>query len=104
VFLVYFILFMMVALNPWRSTANILSWLYKQSLSDTPFVISSMEVEDGLKPGTATQICSTKRIEPISVMIAIVTAIIAASVVTIFTAVELEKLKAKQQKADIVVN
>jgi hypothetical protein len=42
-----------------------------------------------------------KRIEPISVMIAIVTAIIAASVVTIFTAVELEKLKAEQQKADI---
>jgi hypothetical protein len=43
-----------------------------------------------------------KRIEPISVMVAIVTAIIAASVVTIFTAVELEKLKAEQQKADIV--
>jgi hypothetical protein len=43
-----------------------------------------------------------KRIEPISVMIAIVTAIISSSVMTIFTAVELEKLKAKQQKADIV--
>jgi hypothetical protein len=43
-----------------------------------------------------------KRIEPISVMVAIVTAIIAASIVMIFTAVELEKLKAKQQKADIV--
>jgi hypothetical protein len=43
-----------------------------------------------------------KRIEPISVMIAIVTAFIAASVVTIFTAVELDRLKAKQQKADTV--
>jgi hypothetical protein len=43
-----------------------------------------------------------KRIEPISVMIAIVTTIIAASVVTICIAVELEKLKANQQKADIV--
>jgi hypothetical protein len=42
-----------------------------------------------------------KRIEPISVMVAIVTAIIAAYIVTIFTPVELEKLKAKQQKADI---
>jgi hypothetical protein len=45
-----------------------------------------------------------KRIEPISVMVAIVTTIIAASIVTIFTAVEPEKLKAKQQKADIVAN
>jgi hypothetical protein len=43
-----------------------------------------------------------KRIERISIMVAIVTAIIAASIVTIFTAVELEKMKLKQQKADIV--
>jgi ABC-type transporter Mla maintaining outer membrane lipid asymmetry permease subunit MlaE len=43
-----------------------------------------------------------KRIEPISVMIAIVTAFIAASVVTIFTAVELDRLNAKQQKAETV--
>jgi hypothetical protein len=43
-----------------------------------------------------------KRIEPISVMIAIVTTFIAASVVTIFTAVELDRLKSKQQKADVV--
>jgi hypothetical protein len=50
---------MKVALNLWRSTGNILSWLYKQSLSDTPYVISSMEVEDGLNTGTATQICTT---------------------------------------------
>jgi hypothetical protein len=35
-------------------------------------------------------------------MIAIVTAVIAASVVTIFMAVELDRLKAKQQKADTV--
>jgi hypothetical protein len=35
-------------------------------------------------------------------MVAIVTAIIAASIVTIFSTVELENLKAKQQKADIV--
>jgi hypothetical protein len=33
-------------------------------------------------------------------MIAIVTAFIAAFVVTIFTAVELDRLKSKQQKAD----
>jgi hypothetical protein len=35
-------------------------------------------------------------------MVAIVTAIISVIIVTIFTAVELEKLKAKQQKVDIV--
>jgi hypothetical protein len=43
-----------------------------------------------------------KRIEPISVMIAIVTVFVAASVVTIFTAVELDRLNSKQQKADTV--
>jgi hypothetical protein len=43
-----------------------------------------------------------KRIEPISVMIATVTAFVAASVVTIFTAVELDRLNAKQQKAATV--
>jgi hypothetical protein len=43
-----------------------------------------------------------KRFEPISIMIAIVTAVVAASVVTIFTAVELDRLNAKQQKADTV--
>jgi hypothetical protein len=43
-----------------------------------------------------------KTIEPISVMIAIVTAFIAASVVTIFTEVELNRLTAKQQKVDTV--
>jgi hypothetical protein len=43
-----------------------------------------------------------KRIEPISVMITIVTAFMASSVVTIFTAVELDRLRAKQQKADTV--
>jgi hypothetical protein len=41
-----------------------------------------------------------KRFEPITVMIAIVTAVVAASVVTIFTAVELDRLNTKQQKAD----
>jgi ABC-type uncharacterized transport system fused permease/ATPase subunit len=35
-------------------------------------------------------------------MIAIVTAFVAASVVTIFTAVELDRLNAMQQKADTV--
>jgi hypothetical protein len=43
-----------------------------------------------------------KRFVPITVMIAIVTAVIAASVVTIFTAVELDRLSAKQQMADTV--
>jgi hypothetical protein len=41
-----------------------------------------------------------KRFEPITVMIAIVTAVVAASVVTIFTAVELDRLNLRQQKAD----
>jgi hypothetical protein len=41
-----------------------------------------------------------KRFEPISIMIAIMTTVVAASVVTIFTAVELDRLNAKQQKAD----
>jgi hypothetical protein len=35
-------------------------------------------------------------------MIAIVTAVVAALVVTIFTAVELDRLNLKQQKADTV--
>jgi hypothetical protein len=43
-----------------------------------------------------------KRFEPISIMIVIVTAVVAASVVTIFTAVELDRLNAKQQRVDIV--
>jgi hypothetical protein len=43
-----------------------------------------------------------KRFELITVMIAMVTAVIAASVVTIFTVVELDRLIAKQQKADTV--
>jgi hypothetical protein len=43
-----------------------------------------------------------KRFEPIIIGIALVTAAIAASVVTIFTAVELDRLRAKQQKADTV--
>jgi hypothetical protein len=43
-----------------------------------------------------------KRFEPITVMIAIMTAVIAASVVTIFKAVELDRLNTKQQKADTV--
>jgi hypothetical protein len=42
-----------------------------------------------------------KRLEPITIVIALVTAAIAASVVTI-TAVELDRLRAKQQKADTV--
>jgi hypothetical protein len=52
-------LFLKVALNLWRSTGNILSWLYKMSLSDAPYVISSMDVEDGLNTGLAKQICTT---------------------------------------------
>jgi hypothetical protein len=41
-----------------------------------------------------------KRFEPIPIVIALVTAAIAASVVTIFTAVELDRLRAKQQRAE----
>jgi hypothetical protein len=43
-----------------------------------------------------------KRFEPITILIALMMAAIAASVVTIFTAVELDRLRAKQQKADTV--
>jgi hypothetical protein len=43
-----------------------------------------------------------KRFEPITVMIAIVTVVVAAVVVTIFTAVELDRLNSKQQRADTV--
>jgi hypothetical protein len=43
-----------------------------------------------------------KRFELITIMIAIVTAAIAALVVTIFTAVELDRLKANQQRTDTV--
>jgi hypothetical protein len=46
-------------LNLWRSTENIISWLYKLSLTDAPLVISSMKIEDGLNTGTADQICAT---------------------------------------------
>jgi hypothetical protein len=38
-----------------------------------------------------------KRFKPITIVIALVTAVITASVVTIFTAVELDRLIAKQQ-------
>jgi hypothetical protein len=43
-----------------------------------------------------------KRFKPITIVIALVTAAIAASVVMIFTAVELDRLRAKQQKAETV--
>jgi hypothetical protein len=43
-----------------------------------------------------------KRFEPVTIVIALVSAVIAASVATIFTAVELDRLRAKQQKADTV--
>jgi hypothetical protein len=43
-----------------------------------------------------------KRFEPVTIVIALVSAVITASVATIFTAVELDRLRAKQQKADTV--
>jgi hypothetical protein len=43
-----------------------------------------------------------KRFELVTIVIALVSAVIAASVATIFTAVELDRLRAKQQKADTV--
>jgi hypothetical protein len=43
-----------------------------------------------------------KRFEPVTIVIALVSAVIAASVASIFTAVELDRLSAKQQKADTV--
>jgi hypothetical protein len=41
-----------------------------------------------------------KRFEPVTIVNALVSAVIAASVAKIFTAVELDRLRAKQQKAD----
>jgi hypothetical protein len=46
-------------LDLWRKTGNVLSWLYKESLSDAPFVISSELVENGLNIGTDKKICPT---------------------------------------------
>lgn len=46
-------------MNLWRSTGNILSWLYKQSLSDVPLVITTMDVEDRLNAGTLDKICTS---------------------------------------------
>jgi hypothetical protein len=43
-----------------------------------------------------------KRFEPVTIVIALLSTVIAASVATIFTAVELDRLRAKQQKADAV--
>jgi hypothetical protein len=43
-----------------------------------------------------------KRFESVTIVIALVSAMIAASVATIFTAVELDKMRVKQQKADAV--
>jgi hypothetical protein len=43
-----------------------------------------------------------KRFKPVTIVIALVSAVIAASVAKIFTAVELDKMRAKQQKADAV--
>jgi hypothetical protein len=43
-----------------------------------------------------------KRFDPVTIMIAIVSALVAASVASIFTAVELDKMRVKQQKADAV--
>jgi hypothetical protein len=43
-----------------------------------------------------------ERFEPMTIVIALLSAVIAASVATIFKAVELDRLRAKQQKADTV--
>jgi hypothetical protein len=40
--------------------------------------------------------------DPVTIMIAIVAAMVAASVASIFTAVELDKMRAKQQRTDMV--
>jgi hypothetical protein len=43
-----------------------------------------------------------KRFDPVTIMIAIVSALVAASVASIFTAMELDKMRVKQQKTDMV--
>jgi hypothetical protein len=48
-----------VAMNLWRNTGNIMSWLYKLSLTNDPYVISSKRAEDGLKIETEEKICTT---------------------------------------------
>lgn len=45
-------------MNLWNNTSNVLSWLHKLSLTDAKFVISSVEVKDGLNVGTAEKICA----------------------------------------------
>jgi uncharacterized protein YutE (UPF0331/DUF86 family) len=47
-----------IALDLWRSTGNILTWIYKQSLAKAPYVISSMNLEDGLNTGMSQKICA----------------------------------------------
>jgi hypothetical protein len=54
---VYYVFFK-IALDLWRSTGNVLSWFYKQSLSDAQYVITTMDLEDGLNIGLADKICA----------------------------------------------
>jgi hypothetical protein len=42
----------------WKSTGNVLSWLYKLSSTDAPFVITSTKENNGLNVGTADHICA----------------------------------------------
>jgi hypothetical protein len=48
-----------IALDLWKSSGNVLTWLYKQSLADAPYVISSMSIKDGMNSGLAEKICAS---------------------------------------------
>jgi hypothetical protein len=48
-----------IALNLWRSTGSILTWLHKQFLGGSSHVITTNKVEDGLNVGLSKDICAT---------------------------------------------
>jgi hypothetical protein len=48
-----------IALNLWRSTGSILTWIHKQFLNGATYVITSDEVEDGLNVGLSKSICAS---------------------------------------------
>jgi hypothetical protein len=48
-----------IALDLWRSMENAFTWLYKLALSNTPYHVTSMELEDGVNKGLMDKICES---------------------------------------------
>jgi hypothetical protein len=48
-----------IALNLWRSTGSILTWIHKQFLNGATYVITTDRVEDGLNVGLSKSICAS---------------------------------------------